>query len=138
MLHPEQVRQDLGDRTIIDKFVRRMEQNDDAGKKVWVTEVGWNSAQGEPNAPALVVDRITQAFYLQKGFDILDNQARAVDKIFWYKYQDEITHMSAPSFNRLMTGEDWRIRHPVFEPSDYSAPSVDAPGFWGLHPHPQT
>ena len=134
MLHPDQMRQDLGDRTLIDKFVRRMEQNGDTGKKVWITEVGWNSALGEQNAPTLVVDKTTQAFYLQKGFDILLNQARSVDKVFWYKYQDEITQMSAPNFNRL-TGEDWRIRHPVADPFDYSAPSVAVPGFWGLYTH---
>jgi len=134
MVQPDEM-PDPSDRTIIDKFVRTMEANGDAGKKVWVTEVGWNSALGEPNAPPLVVDKITQAFYLQKEFDILLDQARSVDRVFWYKYQDEITQMSAPNFNRLMTGEDWRIRHPATEPFDYSAPSVAAPGFWGLYTH---
>jgi hypothetical protein len=126
---------DPSDRTIIDKFVRTMEANGDSDKKVWITEVGWNSALGEPNALPLVVDKTTQASYLQKGFDILLNQARSVDKVFWYKYQDEITQMSAPNFNRLMTGEDWRIRHPVADPFDYSTLSVAVPGFWGLYTH---
>ncbi len=123
----------LGDKTIIDKFVRRMEANGDAGKKVWVSEVGWNSSLGAQNAPWSAVSETTQAFYLQSGFDILFNEARSVDKIFWYKYLDENVSMNLPTFNRIQNGEEWRLRHPDLQVFAPSSPSVIVPGWWGLY-----
>jgi len=124
----------LGDRTIVDKFVRRMEANGDTGKKVWVSEVGWNSALGAPNARWPVVDEITQARYLKPGFDILFNEARSVNKIFWYKYMDEIVDQpNRPTLLGTQASEESRIRHPELEVFDPSSPHVLRPGFWGLY-----
>ncbi len=123
----------LGDKTIIDKFVRTMEANQDTGKKVWVTEVGWNSALGAQNAPWTAVSETTQAFYLQSGFDILFDEARSVDKIFWYKYMDENVGTNMPTFLRIQNGEEWRLRHLDLQVFTPSSPTVIVPGWWGLY-----
>ncbi len=123
----------LGDKTIIDKFVRRMEANQDTGKIVWISEVGWNSSLGAQNAPWFAVSETTQAFYLQRGLDILFNEARSVDKVFWYKYMDENISTTLQSLIRIQNGEEWRLRHPDLQVFAPSSPSVIVPGWWGLY-----
>ncbi len=123
----------LGDKTIVDKFVRTMETNQDTGKKVWISEVGWNSSLGAQNAPWFAVSETTQAFYLQHGFDILFNEARSVDKVFWFKYLDENVQTNAPTFIRIQNGEEWLLRHPDLQVYAPSSPSLIVPGWWGLY-----
>lgn len=123
----------LGDRTIIDKFVRIMEAKGDAGKKIWITEVGWNSAKGESNVNCLanvVVDIVSQAIYLKKGFDILYNEARSVDKIFWYQYMDtrsDACNTASPQHTV------WSVPKPARDLFDPYSPTANEPGYYGLY-----
>jgi len=90
---------DPGYDTILDKFMETMHGRGDGSKKTWVTEVGWTSSDGDPNAACLAPVDVTaeqQKAYLKTGFDILFNEVdlwgspwvRAVDKAFWYQYMD--------------------------------------------------
>ncbi len=83
-----------GDVTILDRFVKLMAERGDGDKKIWVTEIGWNSSRGAVNGPwclqqVLVTER-EQAEYLKAGLDVLFNEvhAAAVEKVFWYQYMD--------------------------------------------------
>mgnify|MGYP001771008373 CR=1 FL=1 len=77
-----------GDRTILDKFVTLMQTNGDGSKKIWTTELGWNSSAGVPPPCYWVVTEEQQALYLKRGFDILYYEVPAVDKLIWYQYRD--------------------------------------------------
>jgi hypothetical protein len=79
-----------------------MQAKGDANKKVWVTEVGWNSAKGKPNPGCVPNDEMVteqeQADYLYRSFHILLDEVPAVQKVFWYQYMDTGTqHLSCPS-----------------------------------------
>lgn len=85
--------------TTIDKFLKVMSDNGDSSKHIWATEVGWNSAYGDPNVglwASQVVTKPLQAEYLTMGFDILFNEVTlwnqpstlALDKVFWFAYAD--------------------------------------------------
>jgi hypothetical protein len=92
---------DPGADTIIDKFLRTMFLNNDGDKKIWVTEVGWNSALESLNRPtchdgSFNVTEADQAAYLKPMLDILFNEVHlwndpntaAVAKVIWYQYMD--------------------------------------------------
>jgi len=86
--------------TIVDKFMETMFVNNDTDKRVYVTEVGWNSSKGSPNRPVclepVLVYESEQAAYLKSMFDILFNEVDmwgspgtpAIDKVVWYQYMD--------------------------------------------------
>lgn len=88
--------------TIIQKFLDRLTFWGDAGKELWATELGWNSAKGVPeayNCPAIAEQLVydtEQADYLTAGFDILLNEPvwssppnqPALTKVFWYSFND--------------------------------------------------
>lgn len=82
------------DPTILDRFVRLMDERGDGTKKIWVTEIGWNSSRGAMNSPwclqQVVVSEREQAEYLTSGFDVLfrDVLNHAVEKVFWYQFMD--------------------------------------------------
>jgi hypothetical protein len=90
----------LGYATIVDKFLKTMAMRDDAQKTIWVTEIGWNSAQQSSNRPGcfspVLVQEVEQAAYLKTMFDILFNEvslwenpgSQGVAKVFWYQYMD--------------------------------------------------
>jgi hypothetical protein len=101
-----------GDRTIIDKFARTMTKYGDVTRKIWVTEIGWNSSKNEKNAPPLAIEQATQAQYLKTSFDILLNEARGIAKIFWYQYHDVIGADRVPGFWGLY-GTDKRTPKPA-------------------------
>lgn len=90
---------DPGYDTILDKFMETMHGRGDGSKKTWITEVGWNSAQGHPDVGCkwnVVITAQEQATFLKIGFDILFNEVdlwatpwiRAVNKAIWYQYMD--------------------------------------------------
>lgn len=86
--------------TIVDKFMRTMAENNDGHKRVWITEIGWNSSKGSPTRPTclepVLVYESEQAAYLKMMFDILRNEVPlwnnpgtpAIEKIVWYQYMD--------------------------------------------------
>jgi len=85
--------------TIVDKFMRTMSNHTHGNKRVWVTEVGWNSSKGLPNRPIchdpVLVTEAEQAAYLKPMFDTLFNKVTlwnqsttAVEKVVWYQYMD--------------------------------------------------
>lgn len=85
--------------TILDKFLRLMYDQGDGNKTIWVTELGWNSAQTQLVTQSPVADLVTtereQAQYLKSGFDILFNEVNlwgtstpAIEKLIWYQYRD--------------------------------------------------
>lgn len=104
--------------TIMDKFSQVMTEHGDANKKIWVTEVGWNSALHSNNRPnclaAILVPETQQANYLKPLLDILLNEVtlwqqpntRAVVKVFWYQYMD--VGVANPCHYRRSPGnQDW-------------------------------
>ncbi|MEO0249199.1 MAG: hypothetical protein ABIN58_06575, partial [candidate division WOR-3 bacterium] len=86
--------------TIVDKFLKTMFNNNDGGKRVWITEVGWNSSKGSPTRPVcldpVLVTESEQAAYLKPMFDTLFTEVEvwgspgtpAVEKVIWYQYMD--------------------------------------------------
>lgn len=86
--------------TIVDKFMETMSDNNDGDKRVWITEVGWNSSKGSPTRPAcldpVLVSESEQAAYLKPMFDILFDEVDvwgspgtpAIEKVVWYQYMD--------------------------------------------------
>lgn len=90
-----------GERTRLDRFMNRVTLARDQGKPIWITEVGWNSAQGQPTCGGYGEDFVTRAeqvTYLVDSFDILFKEstwrsgrslsAPGVTNIFWYQYHD--------------------------------------------------
>jgi hypothetical protein len=80
----------LGDNDILDKFYRTMTDSGDGGKKIWITEIGWNSAAGHPDVQCNAEFMVTlsqQASYLKRSFDILLANSY-IEKMFWYQYMD--------------------------------------------------
>ena len=92
--------QPFGYDTIVDKFLETMSNNSDGNKRVWITEVGWNSSKGSPTRPVcldpVLVFESEQAAYLTPMFDILFDEVDvwgspgtpAVEKVVWYQYMD--------------------------------------------------
>jgi hypothetical protein len=86
--------------TIMEKFLTRLSTNGDAFKRIWATELGWNSAIDSLHSAGCnaiseaLVDRASQAHYLTSGFDILFTEtgwsaySPSITKIFWYQYRD--------------------------------------------------
>lgn len=86
--------------TILDKFMETMADQGDDTKSVWVTEIGWNSSLGSPDAPPclshILVTEPDQATYLKTSFDILFNEVdywnypglSAMKTVIWYQYMD--------------------------------------------------
>lgn len=129
----DQMSATLGDRTIVDKFVRTMEANGDAGKKVWATEIGWNSAYGQSDVGCLankVTDEFHQALYLKSGLDILFNEARSLDKVFWYQYQDIRADACGTNRPNNIAGQ---IGKPSRDVVKVYQPNANEPGYWGLY-----
>ncbi len=110
---PDQLDATKGDRTIVDKFARTMRQFGDVNRRIWVTEIGWNSAKNERGAPPLAIEQATQAQYLKSSFDILSADAPTIDKIFWYQYHDVIGADGVPGFWGLF-GTDKQTPKPSF------------------------
>lgn len=89
------------ERTRLDRFQKMVTLARDQGKPIWVTELGWNSAQGEPTCGGYGEDFVTRAeqmAYLVDSFDLLFKEsawrsggaflAPGVTNIFWYQYHD--------------------------------------------------
>ncbi len=86
--------------TILEKFLRTLADGGDWEKKFWITEVGWNSAKGDPAAACrgahTLVSQYEQATYLTSSFDILFTEVidlatgttPMVEKVFWYQHAD--------------------------------------------------
>lgn len=86
--------------TILDKFLQTMAEYGDGEKPLWITEIGWNSAQQGASPPwcytGVLVQEYEQARYLTAAFDILFQQVEhwqqpgnaAIAKVFWYQYMD--------------------------------------------------
>ena len=72
---------------ILDTTRRIVAQNGDAGRRIWITEMGWSS--GGPAHP-FTVDEGTQAHYLQQSYDtLLGCRARwNLDRTYWFSLND--------------------------------------------------
>lgn len=126
--------------TIVDKFMETMADYGDTTKSVWITEVGWNSAQGDPNVACLwdiVTTEQEQATYLKSGFDILFNEVKlwnapavsAVDKVIWYQYRDTgLAYEEVCGTRRVAGGLQMQQ---TYAPEATSAEAV--PWLYGLH-----
>lgn len=87
-------------KTILDKFLQLMAEQGDGHKRIWITELGFNSAKTSSNRPrclaGVLVDESQQATYAVASLDILFQQITlwaepttpAVEKVFWYQYMD--------------------------------------------------
>lgn len=122
--------------TTIDKFLETMSNYGDGNKHIWATEMGWNSAYGDPNVgpwASQVITQPLQAEYLTTGFDILFDEVtlwnqpsiQAMDRVFWFAYSD---------FNVLVALTDkaasYGWGHTSLQPS---APTALRPAYFGLY-----
>lgn len=127
-----------GHDTIIDKFMETMSTNDDGSRKVWITEIGWNSSLGSPTAGQCLANQLVyetdQAVYLKPAFDILFQEVDlwgtttpAVDKVIWYQYMDVGVEDVCTSSQNTNGGQI--IGHPYIPSSqmttDYRAGVID-------------
>ncbi len=60
-----------------------MEANNDLGKPIWITEIGWPTLSGQFGA----VSTETQAECLRQTYEITRN-LNFIEKVFWYSLQD--------------------------------------------------
>ncbi len=122
--------------TMLAKFLETMSGRGDGNKKIWTTEIGWNSAYGDPNVgpyASQVITRQLQADYLTTGFDILFNEVehwnqpgtRAVSKVFWFNCQDFGQDVSLSESTDLL-----KWRHAALVPQK---PTVIRPMHFGLY-----
>jgi hypothetical protein len=128
----------FGYHTIIDKFMETMADNNDGNKRVWVTEVGWNSSKGSPTRPVcldpVLVYETEQAAYLKPMFDILFNEVslwnnpgvKATEKVVWYQYMDVGTPDPCAS---TQTGD----RHAYVSFNNMSSTSSGVDWWFGLY-----
>lgn len=85
---------------IFERFLKSMSDHGYGNRKIWTTEIGWNTSLGSgPHEPtcqahALVYEH-DQANYLKPGFDIMLNDVRlwgqsgkAIEKAFWFGLMD--------------------------------------------------
>jgi hypothetical protein len=85
-----------GDKTVFDKFITELIDRQEGYKKLWITEIGWNSnSKQDPTANPncrenVAVTRLDQALYLKPGFDIIRTEVKnnPVQKVFWFQYRD--------------------------------------------------
>lgn len=73
----------------VDKVLRVMDEAGDPAARIWVSELGWGSAEPEPGAP-LVKGIEGQKELLEESFALLrDNRERwRIDGVIWYQWKD--------------------------------------------------
>ena len=105
--------------TILDKFLQTMSEHGDGDKKLWITEIGLNSARGSATQPwcfqSILVSEQEQATYLKPLYDILLTEVTlwqqpnqpAVEQIFWYQFMDVGVRNPCNTGSGSGQGYDW-------------------------------
>jgi hypothetical protein len=126
-----------------------MDENGDGTKRIWITEIGWNTNTTQWVCMPPFVSEENQAAYLQESWDTFLREPTSqnevlIDKVFWYQYQDTgvqvdpvlcpvatatpTTHVASESYRR--------VRPPRVTPTpssaDSPATSVVIDSWWGL------
>lgn len=131
--------------TLLTKFTDEMNDGGAGGKRIWITEIGWNSAKGEANLSCQdtkVVSAQEQADYLTDSFHILFNQAvladgqtKAVEKVIWYQYMDvAIAEEVVCPAGAVSTGKGFIATGYI--PPEYKQPkanSIIVPWWFGIY-----
>jgi hypothetical protein len=71
-----------------------MDEQGDGSKRIWITEIGWNTNTTQWVCMPPFVSEANQAAYLRASWDIFLGEPTSasevlVDKVFWYQYQDK-------------------------------------------------
>jgi hypothetical protein len=126
-----------------------MDEQGDGGKRIWVTEIGWNTNTTQWACMPPFVSEENQAAYLQESWDtflrVPTSQTDVlVDKVFWYQYQDTGVQVdseqcpvaTATAVAEVIAETHSRVRPPrvTATPSSANSPQdlvvIDA--WWGL------
>ena len=96
-----------------------MSEHGDGDKKLWITEIGLNSARGSATQPwcfqSILVSEQEQATYLKPLYDILLTEVTlwqqpnqpAVEQIFWYQFMDVGVRNPCNTGSGSGQGYDW-------------------------------
>jgi hypothetical protein len=132
-----------------------MDAHDDGSKRIWITEIGWNTNTTQWVCMPPFVSEEDQAAYLESSWSIFlgeptGNGRVLVDKVFWYRYQDSGIQVdptqcpvatATPGAYVSTEAEAYeRIRPPRITPTPSSAEFrpelVTIDSWWGLvHGH---
>jgi hypothetical protein len=76
-------------RNQISKIRKLMKQGKVGGKELWVSELGWGSAEPHDNRP-LIKGLVGQAVFLRDGFDLVAQNAAKwnLAGVIWYSFRD--------------------------------------------------
>ncbi len=126
-----------------------MNEQGDGIKRIWVTEIGWNTNTTQWVCMPPFVSEENQAAYLRKSWDTFLREPTSqtqvlVDKVFWYQYQDTGVQVdseqcpvaTATTVTQAVAETYNRVRPPRVTPTPSSADStadlvvIDA--WWGL------
>jgi hypothetical protein len=83
-----------GDYILRSNIWSTMEAHGDGDKRIWITEIGWNTNTIQWVCMPPKVTEAQQAAYLRTSWDIFLGEATSlgevlVDKVFWFQYQDK-------------------------------------------------
>ena len=75
----------------IEAFRRILKENHDAGKKLWITEIGWSSEPPDPAHDAFAKGPAGQATQLKGAFSLFRNKAAKwkLQRIYWFSVDDQ-------------------------------------------------
>ena len=127
-----------------------MDEQGDGSKRIWITEIGWNTNTTQWVCMPPFVSEENQAAYLQESWDTFLREPTSqnevlVDKVFWFMYQDtgiEVDPTVCPPVEGLPLGEFaadpyTRIRPPRITPTPGSGRAAEVDPvvidfWWGL------
>jgi hypothetical protein len=126
-----------------------MNEYGDGGKRIWITEIGWNTNQTQWVCMPPFVSELDQAAYLTESWDIFltvptGGGGVLVDRVFWYQYQDtgvwvdpEQCPVATATPASFQAPESFRrVRPPRVTPTPSPGQRMDAPvvidSWWGL------
>lgn len=68
-----------------------LKENNDAGKGLWITELGWSSGKPEPNRNAFAKGINGQRNQLKGAFSLLKRKANAwrIKRVYWFSVDDQ-------------------------------------------------
>jgi len=75
----------------IEEFRAVLKANHDAGKKLWITEIGWSSEPPDPAHDAFAKGPAGQASQLKGAFNLFEHRATKwkLQRIYWFSVDDQ-------------------------------------------------
>ncbi len=75
----------------VEEFLAVLKANHDAGKKLWITEIGWSSERPDPVHDAFAKGPAGQATQLKGAFNLFKSRAAKwkLQRIYWFSVDDQ-------------------------------------------------